>query len=59
RVDSSVLEYVQKARQVKAEEMKIRGLIDKVDNASGFFCFRVRTESASGQGRGDENPRLD
>ena len=34
RVDSSVLEYVQKARQVKAEEMKIRGLIDKVDNGT-------------------------
>ena len=31
RVDASVLEYVQQARQVKAEEMKIRGLIDKVD----------------------------
>ena len=31
RVDSSVLEYVQQARQVKAEEMRIRGLIDKVD----------------------------
>ena len=33
-MDSSVLEYVQKARQVKAEEMKIRGLIDKVDNGT-------------------------
>ena len=31
RVDSSVLEYVQKARQVKAEEMKYRSIIDKVD----------------------------
>ena len=30
-VDASVLKYVQEARQVKAEEMKIRGLIDKVD----------------------------
>ena len=31
RVDSSVLEHVQKARQVKAEEMKYRSIIDKVD----------------------------
>ncbi|MGT2708816.1 hypothetical protein ACVRXQ_13015 [Streptococcus panodentis] len=31
RVDASVLQHVQQARQVKAEEMKIRGLIDKVD----------------------------
>ena len=31
RVDSSVLEYVQKARQVKAQEMKYRSIIDKVD----------------------------
>ena len=31
RVDSSGLEYVQKARQVKAEEMKYRSIIDKVD----------------------------
>ena len=31
RVDASVLEHVQQVRQVKAEEMKIRGLIDKVD----------------------------
>ena len=30
-VDTSVLQHVQQARQVKAEEMKIRGLIDKVD----------------------------
>ena len=31
RVDASVLEYVQQARQVKAEEMKYRSIIDKVD----------------------------
>ncbi|KXT77440.1 hypothetical protein STRDD11_02624 [Streptococcus sp. DD11] len=31
RVDASVLQHVQQARQVKAEEMKVRSLIDKVD----------------------------
>ena len=31
RVDASALEHVQKARQVKAEEMKYRSIIDKVD----------------------------
>ncbi len=31
RVDASALEYVQQARQVKAEEMKYRSIIDKVD----------------------------
>ena len=30
-VDASVLKYVQEARQVKAEEMKYRSIIDKVD----------------------------
>ena len=30
-VDASALEYVQQARQVKAEEMKYRSIIDKVD----------------------------
>ena len=34
RVDDSVIQYVQQARQVKAEEMKIRSLIDKVDNGT-------------------------
>ena len=34
RVDASVLEYVQQARQVKAEEMKYRSIIDKVDNGT-------------------------
>ena len=31
RVDDSVIQYVQQARQVKAEEMKYRSIIDKVD----------------------------
>ena len=31
RVDASALQYVQQARQVKAEEMKYRSIIDKVD----------------------------
>ena len=30
-IDASVLKYVQEARQVKAEEMKYRSIIDKVD----------------------------
>ena len=34
RVGDSVIQYVQQARQVKAEEMKIRSLIDKVDNGT-------------------------
>ena len=43
RVDSSVLEYVQKARQVKAEEMKIRGLIDKVDAGKSLTDEETKT----------------
>ena len=43
RVDSSVLEYVQKARQVKAEEMKIRGLIDKVDEGKVLTTEETKT----------------
>ena len=31
RVDDSVIQYVQQARQVKEEEMKYRSIIDKVD----------------------------
>ncbi|RSI07004.1 hypothetical protein [Streptococcus sanguinis] len=43
RVDASVLEYVQQARQVKAEEMKIRGLIDKVDAGKSLTDEETKT----------------
>ncbi|WP_235787765.1 hypothetical protein [Streptococcus sanguinis] len=43
RVDASVLEYVQQARQVKAEEMKIRGLIDKVDEGKSLTDEETKT----------------
>ncbi|RSI22087.1 hypothetical protein [Streptococcus sanguinis] len=43
RVDSSVLEYVQKARQVKAEEMRIRVLIDKVDEGKVLTTEETNT----------------
>ena len=43
RVDASVLKYVQQARQVKAEEMKIRGLIDKVDAGKSLTDEETKT----------------
>ena len=43
RVDASVLEYVQQARQIKAEEMKIRGLIDKVDAGKSLTDEETKT----------------
>ena len=42
-VDASVLKYVQEARQVKAEEMKIRGLIDKVDAGKSLTDEETKT----------------
>ncbi len=42
-VDASVLEYVQQARQVKAEEMKIRGLIDKVGAGKSLTDEETKT----------------
>ena len=43
RVDDSVIQYVQQARQVKAEEMKIRGLIDKVDAGKSLTDEETKT----------------
>ena len=42
-VDTSVLQHVQQARQVKAEEMKIRGLIDKVDAGKSLTDEETKT----------------
>ena len=41
-VDASVLEYVQQARQVKAEEMKYRSIIDKVDAGEGLTDEEIK-----------------
>ncbi|MGT2708820.1 hypothetical protein ACVRXQ_13035 [Streptococcus panodentis] len=43
RVDASVLQHVQQARQVKAEEMKVRSLIDKVDDGKVLTDEEVKT----------------
>ena len=42
-VDASALQYVQQARHVKAEEMKIRGLIDKVDAGKSLTDEETKT----------------
>ena len=45
RVDDSVIQYVQQARQVKAEEMKIRGLIDKVGAGKSLTDEETKTRN--------------